>query len=173
MDNRVRQLREIIMKREHHKYRRELDRCLWKEFDERGLSPEARMAERLRVMMEEERPVVLPEERISYLRTISNRPEIYSDEGREALFGKNAWIVGNICPDYATTISTGLDFQRQRCVDRMETADEGQKEFLTCVIGSIDAVLGLDDLPRGFAVFPHPSFRPLVRGGKPQLHRPV
>ncbi|MCI8361454.1 MAG: hypothetical protein HFE86_08985 [Clostridiales bacterium] len=143
MDNRVKQLRDMLMNREHHKYRRTLDRCLWQEFDKRGLSPEERMTERLRIMLAEEKPVVLPEERISYLRTVTYLPDIYSKERQEALFGQNAWIVGNICPDYATTISTGLDYQRQRCIDRMETANEKQKLFLHSVIGSIDAVLEL------------------------------
>lgn len=76
MDARVKKLRDMLIKREHHKYRRTLDRCLWKEFDERNLSAERRMSERLRIVLSEEKPVVLPEERIACLRTVSNLPEI-------------------------------------------------------------------------------------------------
>ncbi len=141
MDARVQKLRDMLMKREHHKYRRTLDRCLWKEFDERGLSAERRMSERLRIMLSEQKPVVLPDERIACLRTVSNLPEIYSDEEKERLFGEFPWIVGNICPDYATTIGTGLLAQRERCVRRLEGADAKQTEFLQCLIDCIDAVL--------------------------------
>ena len=41
-------------------YRRKLDRCLWKEFDEKGLTPMERTTERLKVMLKEEKPVLLP-----------------------------------------------------------------------------------------------------------------
>ncbi len=124
-------------------YRRKLDRCLWKEFDEKGLTPIERTTERLKAMLKEEKPVLLPNERIAYLRTVSELPQIYSDSEKERVFGKNVWGVGNVCPDYGSTISVGLEYQRNRCMEKMKTADEKQKLFLRCVVDSIDAVLDL------------------------------
>ena len=141
MDQLVQGLRNKIMKKEFHKYRRDLENNLCGTYEKQGLSPERRMTQRFLYMLEQETPVVLPEERISYLRTIRALPDIYSTEEKERLFGKNAWIVGNICPDYATTIGVGLDHQRARCVKRMETANPKQKEFLQCVVDSIDGIL--------------------------------
>ncbi|MFR8001476.1 MAG: pyruvate formate lyase family protein [Hydrogeniiclostridium sp.] len=143
MDERVKELRKILMQKKHHAYRKKLDRCLWKEFDEKGFSPLERMSERLKIVLEAESPVFLPGERIAYLRTISELPEIYSDEEKRQLFGENLWGVGNVCPDYAGTIAVGLEAQRERCVERMKIADEKQRLFLRCVIRSIDAVLEL------------------------------
>ncbi len=152
MDKLVQSLREKIMKKELHTYRRDVENNLYADFDKRGLSATRRMTERFRFMLENETPVVLPEERISYLRTIRALPDIYSAEEKERLFGKNVWIVGNICPDYATTIGTGLDYQRERCQKRMETADQKQREFLQCVMDSIDAILALAARYRAEAV---------------------
>ena len=55
------------------------------------------------------------------------------------------WRVCNISPDYERVIKNGLLFERQHCEERMKTADEDQKQFLTGVIESVDAVLELTE----------------------------
>lgn len=142
MDARVQQLRQTVLKKAHDQYRVNIERFA-KEYATLNLSDVERACRRLCAMLEAETPVVFPEERICYTRTVKNLFPLYTDEEWEVRSKPFVWGVGNICPDYATTIGMGLNAQRERCAQKLKTADEKQREFLSCLIRDIDAVLDL------------------------------
>ncbi|MDR3643728.1 MAG: pyruvate formate lyase family protein, partial [Clostridia bacterium] len=94
-----------------------------------------------------ETPVILPDQKIVFLRTVKSLPPVFTDQEWESIKSKHyiheTGAINNICPGYAGTIRHGLDWEKQRCLRSLEKADEKQKEFLRCVIDSIDAVLRL------------------------------
>lgn len=143
MDDRVKRLHELALTREHHKYRRRLNnKALIGEFTENKLSAADRMTRRLQYVLKNEIPVVFKEERIAFVRTCENLPELFTEQELKAEKGI-IWDMGNVCPNYIDTIDYGLDRQRARCVERAKTADESQKAFLNRIIDSIDAVFEL------------------------------
>lgn len=146
MDNRVKKLYDYTLSGEHHKFRKRIPAdCLLEEFKAKNLNAADRTTKRLLFMLKSETPIVLKDEKISYFRTIENLPDIFTPEEAEQRSKTCSWDVGNICPDYITTIKTGLDYQKERCIKRMETADEEQKRFLNRVIESIDAIFELSE----------------------------
>ena len=62
-------LREFIIKREHHKYRRDIrEICnLSEEYKALGLSPKERMTRRFELVAKHEMPILLPNEKICFL----------------------------------------------------------------------------------------------------------
>ena len=133
-----RALYELIQKKKHHMYRRELSVSL----DFAGKPPEERMAMRFEKLCEAETPVILPGEEICYLRTISRIPDIFSEaewqEIRKTKYIHELGYMSNVSPDYESVIRDGL-------LKRREAADEyGQR--------AIDAIFGLADRYRDEAV---------------------
>lgn len=142
MDARVAKLRQMIMDRKQETFRREIPSNP-EEYRREGLSPMERMTRRLCAALKAQTPVVFPEERIAYWRTTKNIPDAFTAEELAEQGKTNVWGVGNVCPDYATTIRLGLNEQKRRILARMETADEKQREFLSCVLRSVEAVTSL------------------------------
>ncbi|MCL2014052.1 MAG: pyruvate formate-lyase [Oscillospiraceae bacterium] len=140
MDVLVKYLHDFVANKEHKKYRRKIEVDLAEKYRQEGLSAAERTTQRLCFMLENETPVVLARERIAGLRTIENLPGIFTEQDYSEQPGWS-WNTGNICPDYATSIKYGLAHQREQCTQQMETANQEQREFLTRVIISIDAVM--------------------------------
>ena len=125
-------LYEMIRDKKHHAYRRNIQMS----FDFHRETPlEERMAERFEKLCEAQIPVILPGEEISYLRTVSEIPDVLCDEEwrelRDRHYIHERGYMSNLCPDYEGVIRDGL-------LKRRESADAyGQRE--------IDAVLQLAD----------------------------
>ena len=128
-------LYNFIVNKEHHIYRHSVDWNLGKEYSEKGLSPMERMADRFERMMNEEKPVILPDEKIVFLRTVSNLPDCFTEkeweELREKYYIHELGYISNFSPNYYDTISAGLLAKR-------EEADEYGKR-------AIDNILKLSD----------------------------
>lgn len=125
-------LYEMIRDKKHHAYRRNIQMSL--DFH-RETPLEERMAERFEKLCEAQIPVILPGEEISYLRTVSEIPDLLCDEEwrelRDRHYIHERGYMSNLCPDYEGVIRDGL-------LKRRESADAyGQRE--------IDAVLQLAD----------------------------
>ncbi len=128
-------LYNFIVNKEHHIYRRSVDWNLGKEYSEKGLSPMERMADRFERMMNEEKPVILPDEKIVFLRTVSNLPDCFSEqeweELREKYYIHELGYISNFSPNYYDTISVGLLAKRE------EAGEYGKR--------AIDNILKLSD----------------------------
>lgn len=124
-------LKEYILNKEHHKFRREIrDIDLKKDAD-----IAERVCERFEKMCALETPVILPDEKICFIRTVKNLPEIISDkewiEIKKNHFVHESGFVSNMCPEYGEIIKDGL-------LKRAEFADEYGKREIAAIIDLAD-----------------------------------
>ena len=130
-----RELYLFITEKKHHQYRHTVDWDLGEEYSSKGLSPIERMADRFERMCKEETPVILLDERISFLRTVANIPDIFiADEWadiKSRCFIHELGYISNISPNYYDTIAVGL-------LEKRRTADEYGKR-------AIDNIIALSD----------------------------
>lgn len=153
MNPRVEGILSFIMQRKHYINRQDIEMHLADEFQKRGFTPLKRTKERLKWVLDAEKPVILENERIVFTRTVTNLPDLFTREEWKEI--KDHYFIhelGNVCnisPDYETTIRDGLEKQRMMAVTNMEkcrtSGDTSGLEFLEAVIESIDAVEGLAD----------------------------
>lgn len=131
-------LYNTIVNKEHHKYRRHLDWNLADEYAAKGLSPIERMADRFERLCREEKPVILPDEKIVFLRTAENLPAIFTDAEWEEIKAKHyiheLGFMSNLSPNYYDTIACGLLAKR-------ETADAYGKRAIDNIIALSDKYL--------------------------------
>ncbi len=154
MNSRIEKLRNDILAKKHHRYRQDIHPAVFSRFTEElaaeNLTDLQRTAKRLRKVLEMEKPVILENETIVFLRTVKKVPEIYTPD-EWAVIKKDHYIhemgkVCNISPDYASTIRVGLEARRNEALQVLTTTDGAkEKEFLQSVIDSIDAVLDLTE----------------------------
>lgn len=132
-------LLKMVIEKNHYRYRKECPIEFAEVFSAQKLEPKERMTQRFERMCELETPVILEEEKICYLRTISNIPECFTKEELAEL--KEEYYVhyiNNICPNYEKAIKDGLLALR-------EGADAYGKR-------AIDAIIGLSDRYRAEAL---------------------
>ena len=145
-------MRNDILAKKHHQYRQDIHPAVFGRFTEElaeaGLTDIQRAAKRLQKVLEMEKPVLLEDEKITFMRTMRKIPEIHTPE-EWAEIKKDHYIhelgkVCNISPDYASTIKAGLDERRNEALHVLEMTEEAKgKEFLHAVMDTIDAVLEL------------------------------
>lgn len=130
-------LRDFITSKQHHQYRKEVSEInnMAEEFSLLGLSPIERMTRRLEKMLELQTPVLLPDEKICFLRTTANLPECFTSEEWKKIKSEHyiheLGYMSNLSPDYESVIADGL-------LNKRETADEYGKR-------AIDAIIDLAD----------------------------
>ena len=131
-------LYKTIVEKEHHKYRHTVNWDLANEYARKGLKPIERMADRFERVCREEQARILPDEKIVFMRTVSNLPAIFTED-EWADISKKHYIhelgfMSNLSPDYYGTISTGLLAKR-------ETADSYGKRAIDNIISLADKYL--------------------------------
>ena len=128
MNPETKKLYDYILNKEHHKFRKEINL----EF-EKNMSPIERMTYRFEEMCKAETPVILDGEKIVFIRTIKNIPDIFSEDEWKEIKEKHhiheLGYLSNLSPNYERVIKNGLLKER-------ENADEFGKR-------SIDAILEL------------------------------
>lgn len=131
-------LYNFIINKEHHVYRHTVDWDLGKEYSEKGLSPIERMSDRFERMVKEEKAVILPDEKIVFLRTVANLPDCFTDdewkELKEKYYIHELGYISNLSPNYYDTISTGL-------LKKREEADEYSRRAIDNIIALSDKYL--------------------------------
>ena len=139
--------------KEQRIFRRDVD---WKALLDRFIREGVGDMERARIGLEEmlkaERPEFMDGERIAFLRTVKQIPDLHSDDEMDArraqgvAFGEKG-VVFNITADFGSAIRDGLgarlDEMRERLIRCREEADAEGVEFLENAILSVEAVLGL------------------------------
>ncbi len=107
-------------------------------------------------MCEAQQPVIEPDERIVFTRTVSEIPPIYTPEKwRELTSGRTLHELGpisNICADWGMVLSQGLLKRREIALATRTTlaSDDTATQFLDAAVETIDAVL---DLSRRYAEY--------------------
>ena len=100
-------------------------------------------------MCEAERPLVLPDERIAFTRTLPRVPPVYSaEEWRRLTAGRTLHELGpisNICANWGLVLSKGLLGRRRVAMETRArlAGDALAVEFLDAAVETIDAVLDL------------------------------
>ena len=123
-------LYDFIVDKKHHAYRKEIELTFDKE-----ASPIERMTYRFEELTKAETPVLLEGEKICFLRTIKNIPDIFTEDEWAEIKSKHyiheLGYMSNLSPDYEETIKVGL-------LEKRKSADEYGKR-------AIDAIIDLAD----------------------------
>ena len=182
MTSRIKSLLERTFDKEQAKFRRDVD---WKPLLERfvaeGTSDMARARIGLEEMLKAETPAFMDGERLAFLRTVKQIPDLHTDEEMAArraagtAFGEKG-VVFNLTADFAPTIRDGLDARLleidarlARC--RAEGDAEGI-EFLENAMLSVKAVIDLAERydAAGAARPSYQAVAPALRKGAHTLH---
>ena len=161
MTERIKSLLERTFDKEQKKFRRDVDwKPLLARFVAEGTGDEARARIGLEEMLKAETPAFMDGERIAFLRTVCEIPDLHSDEEMDArrakgvAFGEKG-VVFNLTADFGLTIRDGLDVRLNEISARLEMAkaanDEEGIEFLENAALSVKAVLNLADRYRAAA----------------------
>jgi len=125
MTDRIQEMLDYyVVRKEHHKYRQpECDKYRYAvKYSEEGLSDLERSVRRLKDVLDEETPVVLPGEKIVFMRTVSTLPEIFTgdefDEIKKEHYIHEQGKLCNVCPDY-TLLFCGFKAKREEIEKRI------------------------------------------------------
>ncbi|MDD4103084.1 MAG: pyruvate formate-lyase, partial [Kiritimatiellae bacterium] len=159
MTPRIQSLLKHILEKQHAALRHDANWTLAQKFSRDNTPPEQRAVAALCAVLAAEVPAFLPGERIAFIRTVKQLPDLYTPSEMETLrmhaYYHERGCIFNITPDYATTICSGLDTRRAELESRLARArneqDQSATEFLTCAIHCVDAVLDLSDRYRAAA----------------------
>lgn len=122
--------------------------CLAREFAKLKLSDVERSARRLIYVLRKEQPVIFPDERIAFTRTVQTIPEIFTETEMEAL-KKDHWIheKGDICNinvDYTRLLYTGFRAKkeelRKRQQDFLNQKNQKKARYIERQIDILDSV---------------------------------
>lgn len=130
-------LYNYIVDKKHHVFRKKIDvyTGLAETFAELNLNPKERMTRRFELLTRLEEPILLPEEKICFLRTVKEIPDCFTEEEWKEIKRKHfiheSGYMSNISVDYGRVIESGL-------LNVREKADQyGQR--------IIDAIINLSD----------------------------
>ena len=153
MTERIKSLLERTFEKEQKKFRRDVDwKPLLARFVAEGTRDEARARMGLEEMLMAETPAFMDGERLAFLRTVKQIPDLHSDAEMDArrasgtAFGEKG-VVFNLTADFGPTIRDGLDvrvaeMESRLAKCRVEDDAEGV-EFLENAILSVRAVISL------------------------------
>ncbi|MCL6431169.1 MAG: pyruvate formate lyase family protein, partial [Anaerolineae bacterium] len=149
MNQRLEEMKDRVREGYHRRWRQDVVPDVLAECEAENLSWPRRAARLTRRMCEAEEPVILPDERIVFTRTVRSVPPVYSpDAWAELTRGYTLHEFGpisNICADWGMVLSQGLLGRRQIALATRErlTGDPEAIEFLDSAVETIDAVLCL------------------------------
>ncbi len=130
-------LKEFILSKEHHRFRKEHS-CLNKlaeQYKNECLSPIERVTRRFELVTSLEKPTLLPDEKICFLRTVKNIPDCFTEdewkEIKEKHYIHELGYMSNLSPNYEDTIKCGL-------LSKRDSADEYGKRMIDAIIDLAD-----------------------------------
>lgn len=150
MNTRIETLKNYILDKKHHQFRRTGDELgianISESFEKDNIYPVRRSALCFYFLLNAEVPVIIPNEKIVFTRTISDIPEIYTKEEWDNI--KNTYYIherGTVCnisPDYETTIRAGFESRKKEIEIRLEdiNLDEEGRAFLNATLICIKAL---------------------------------
>ena len=126
-------LKSYIIDRKHHQFRKDYEEHsnLSTTYKELGLSPKERMTRRFELLAGLETPVLLPDEKICFIRTVKNIPDCFTEDEWAEIKGKHfiheLGYMSNLSPNYERVIASGLLAER-------ENADEYGKRIIDAIL---------------------------------------
>ena len=150
MNKRIENLKEYIVERKHHQWRRTPEQAgvaaLNQTFAIRGMEPIDRTVEMLRALLDAETPIILPGEKIVFTRTITDIPDIFTpaewEQIKKTHYLHERGTLSNLSADYATTLNVGLSKRREQIEERIakNDLDANQHHYLEVMIDHIRLV---------------------------------
>lgn len=130
MTDRIKNLKDFILQKQHHRYRRSSSEIglknLATEFFQQNIPPIQRASILFSSLLKEETPVILPGEQIVFTRTIKDIPEIFTQEEwtniQQTHYIHERGTVCNISPDYEYTLVHGLEFRKKEIEKKLVDA---------------------------------------------------
>lgn len=127
MNPRIDNLKEYILDKKHHQYRRTPESlgiaALNETFSKENLAPIDRAGRMFAAMLESETPVVLPGETILLTRTVTRIPDIFTQEEWNEIRAKHyiheSGFLSNLSADYRDMIAEGFDARKARLDARL------------------------------------------------------
>ena len=161
MTERIKSLLERTFDKEQKRFRRDVDwRPLLERFIREGVGDESRARIGLEEMLKAETPAFMEGERLAFMRTVKQIPDLHSEEEMEArkasgiAFGEKG-VVFNLTADFGPTIRDGLDARLAEMEARLARCradgDAEGIEFLENAILSVRAVISLAERYRAAA----------------------
>ena len=157
MNQRIKTILDNVFQKKHHSFRQNIEKKVLCDFTaslkKEKLSDVLRAQKRLTWVLENEVPVILPDEKIVFIRTVPQIPEILTEdewaEIKKIHYIHEMGRVCNICSNYSYTIEVGLEQRRkevQQAIDLQlaQRNDKGVK-FLHAVLQAIDDIENLAD----------------------------
>lgn len=128
-------LLDYILAKKHHAFREDYTVNLSEIYKEAGMTPEERMADRFERLSKAQKPHILPDEQICFVRTTKQIPDCFTEDEWKEIKSKHfiheLGYISNLSPDYEKAIKNGLLALR-------ETADQYGKR-------AIDNIIALSD----------------------------
>lgn len=156
MNPRIENLKEYILDKKHHQYRRTPESlgiaALNETFRNEKLAPIDRAERMFAAMLCNETPVVLPGETILLTRTVTRVPDIFTPQEWEEIRAKHyiheSGFLSNLSANYRDMIAEGFDARKAKIEARMQEdgLDAGQRHQLEVMRNYI--VLSQDFLER-------------------------
>jgi pyruvate-formate lyase len=150
MNVRIEKLQQRVRDGLHRSLRKQESISIIEECEAENLSWPRRAARLTRRQCEAETPILLPDERIVFTRTLpATIPPMYSETDWQRITAGHTLHelgpINNICADWGKTLSQGLLGRRETALTGRERYknDTTAVEFLNCAIETIDAVLEL------------------------------
>ena len=159
MNERIAQLKTFfIQEKKHHAFRQpDTDPyALARIFQQQNLPALERSVQRHLHVLNAEKPVVFPEERIAFMRTVTVLPELYTPEELADLRSRY-WLheqgeVCNINVDYTLLMNTGLDAKRAELLKLADAHDASGEAEKAHYLRSQEAILAaVQRLADGYA----------------------
>ncbi len=153
MTNRIAGLRDFIKNKKHHIYRQDLNLDFSEEYRKNGLTGVQRISENLVRLLNLEKAVILPDEKITILRTIKEIPFIFTNIEWEEI-KKNHFIhelgyISNISYNYIALINTGISKEKEKILSYLNTVknknDEEKIILYRSVLTILDAISSFAD----------------------------
>ncbi len=133
----TKQLRDYVMNGEHHRFRKNFSELglLAEKYKTENLLPIERMTRRFELLVSLEEAQFLPGEKICFLRTVKNVPDIFTEDEwvniKSKHFIHEAGYMSNLSPNYEKAIKLGL-------LELKKSSDEYGSRV-------IDAIISLSD----------------------------
>lgn len=154
MNEKIKALKKYIVDDKlHHAFRRDgksagLD-MLAEDFRAAGLPAQARAGKTLAAFLAAETPVILPNEKIVFTRTIRDIPEYFTpaewEEIKKTRFIHEKGEVFNLSADFERVLNEGLDSRKSTAQKLSDGATKEEKIFLQSVVDAVEAVQNLVD----------------------------
>jgi pyruvate-formate lyase len=157
MNQRIKTILENVIQKKHHAFRQNVETDVLHNvtllFKEQNVQDVLRAQKRLTWVLENEIPVIFPEEKLVFMRTVPQIPELFTKE-EWVRIKKEHYIhelgrVCNISSNYSYTIEVGLEQRRIEVLESLaiksEHGDEQGVTFLRAVLQAIDDIEKLVD----------------------------